>query len=88
MSNQLTFVAERESSRYVTVFDGESLYCLEDVSGKVARNAMEALNAGQPADKALGEKAMVIPATDITRIRTAEHDDFVQVRFTKAGSEK
>ena len=88
MSSLLTFVAERESSRYVTVFDGESLYCLEDVSGKVARNATEALETGQSPHEALGDKAMVVPAADITRIRTAEHDDFVQVRFTKAGAEK
>lgn len=36
----------------------------------------------------MGDKAMTIPAADITRVRTAEHDDFVQVRYTKAGAEK
>ncbi|MEZ6124139.1 MAG: hypothetical protein R3C49_13325 [Planctomycetaceae bacterium] len=87
-SAPLVFVAERESNRYVTVFDGETLYLLENVSGKVARTAVESLNAGQSAAEALGEKAMTIPASEMTRIRTAEHDDFVQVRFNKAGAEK
>ena len=89
MSSQpLTFVADRESNQYITVFDGEALQLLENVSGKVARAALEAMQGGQSAAEAMGEKAMVIPAADITRVRTAEHDDFVQVRFTKAGAEK
>lgn len=89
MSNQpLIFVANRESNQYVTIFDGETLYLLENVSGKVARTALEAIKGGQPVAAAMGEKAMTIPASDITRVRTAEHDDFVQVRFTKAGAEK
>lgn len=89
MSSQLLiFVADRQSNQYVTVFDGESLHLLEDVSGKVARTAIEALKSGQPIAAALGDKAMVIPAADITRVRTAEHDDFVQVRYMKAGAEK
>ena len=86
--NPLTFVANRESNQYVTVFDGEALYLLENVSGKVASTALERIRSGQPITAAMGEKAMTIPASDITRIRTAEHDDFVQVRFTKAGGEK
>ena len=87
MSNQpLTFVADRESNQYVTVFDGETLHLLENVSGKVARTALEAIKGGQPVASAMGEKAMVIPASDITRVRTAEHDDYVQVRFTTAGA--
>lgn len=61
---------------------------LENVSGKVARTAVEAINGGQPVAAAIGEKAMAIPVSEITRVRTAEHDDFVQVRFTKAGAEK
>lgn len=89
MSNQpLLFVADRESNQYVTVFNGESLYLLENVSGKVARTALDAIKKGQPVAAALGDKAMVIPASDITRVRTAEHDDFVQVRYRKAGAEK
>ncbi len=89
MSNQpLIFVADRESNQYVTIFDGEKLYLLENVSGKVARTALEAIKGGQRVAAAMGEKAMAIPASDITRVRTAEHDDFVQVRFTKAGAEK
>ena len=84
----LTFVADRESNQYVTIFDGETLHLLENVSGKVARTALEAIKGGQPVAAAMGEKAMAIPASDITRVRTAEHDDFVQVRFTKAGAEK
>ena len=89
MSSLLTFVAERESSRYVTVFDGESLYCLEDVSGKVARNATEALETGQSPHEALGDKAMVVPAADITRIRTAEPVSPLQLweRMREAGLE-
>ncbi len=85
---QLTFVADRESNQYVTIFDGETLYLLENVSGKVARTALDAIKGGQSVSAALGEKAMVIPASDITRVRTAEHDDFVQVRFMKSGAEK
>jgi hypothetical protein len=89
MSNQpLIFVADRESNRYVTIFDGETLYLLENVSGKLARTALEAIKGGQRVAAAMGDKAMAIPASDITRVRTAEHDDFVQVRFTKAGAEK
>jgi hypothetical protein len=89
MSNQpLMFVADRESNQYVTIFDGETLHLLENVSGKVARTAVDAIRSGQPTAAAMGEKAMTIPAADITRVRTAEHDDFVQVRFTKAGAEK
>lgn len=89
MSNApLIFVADRESDRFVTVFDGEILHLLENVSNKVARTALEGIEAGQPVAAAMGDKAMTIPASDITRIRTAEHDDFVQVRFTRAGAEK
>lgn len=89
MSNvPLTFVADRESKQYITVFDGDTLSMLEDVSGKVASAALQAIKSGQPVATALGEKAIVIPAGDITRVRTAAHDDFVQVRFTKAGAEK
>jgi len=89
MSHQpLTFVADRESSQYITIFDGETLHLLEDVSKKVARAALEAISGGQPIAAAMDQKAMAIPASDITRVRTAEHDDFVQVRFTKAGAEK
>ncbi len=89
MSNQpLIFVADRQSSQYVTVFDGESIYLLEDVSGNVARTAVAAIKKGQPIAASLGDKAKVIPVSDITRIRTAEHDDFVQVRYTKSGAEK
>lgn len=84
----LTFVADRESNQYVTIFDGETLHLLENVSGKVARKALDAIKDGQPVAAAMGEKAMAIPASDITRVRAAEHDDFVQVRFTKAGAEK
>lgn len=88
MSQLLTFLASRESSQYVTVFDGETLFLLEDVSNRVARTALEAIQNGQPVATSLGEKAILIPASDITRVRTAEHDDFVQVRYTKAGAEK
>ncbi len=89
MSNQLlTFVADRESKKFLTVFDGEILYLLEDVSGKVARAAIESVEEGEPLAEAMGDKAITIPASDITRVRTAEHDDFVQVRFTKGGAEK
>jgi hypothetical protein len=89
MSNQpLTFVADRESKQYVTVFDGETLHALENVSGKVARTALEAITNGQPIAAAMGKDAVTIPASAITRVRTAEHNDFVQVRFTKAGAEK
>jgi len=89
MSNgPMVFVADRQSNQYVTVFDGDTLHLLENVSGKVARAALEAINSGQPVATALGEKATAIPASDITRVRTAEHDDFVQVRYTKAGAEK
>ena len=84
----LTFVADRESNQYVTIFDGETLHLLENVSGKVARTALEAIKGGQPVAAAMGEKAMAIPASDITRVRTAEHDDFIQIRFTKSGAEK
>ncbi len=62
--------------------------CLRNVSGKVARTALEAIQGGQTIAAAMGEKAVVIPAADITRVRTAEHDDFVQVRYRKAGAEK
>ena len=81
-------MADRESNQYVTFFDGETLHLLENVSGKVARTALEAIKGGQPVAAAMGEKAMAIPTADITRVRTAEHDDFVQIRFTKAGAEK
>ena len=84
----LTFVADRQSKQYVTVFDGETLHLLEDVSGKVARTALEAIKNGQSVAVAMGDKATAIPASVITRVRTAEHDDFVQVRYTKAGAEK
>lgn len=87
-SRPVVFVAERESNQYLTVFDGETLHLLENVSGKVGRAALEALNNGQPAAAALGGKATAIPASDITRVRTAEHNDFVQVRYKKAGAEK
>lgn len=89
MSSQpMIFVADRESNQYITVFDGETLHLLENVSGKVARTALEAIKNGQTVAAALGDKAMAIPASDITRVRTAEHDDFVQVRYSKAGAEK
>jgi|GEM_PF-5380675 len=84
----LTFVANRESNQYLTVFDGETLSLLENVSTKVAQAALQAIQSGQPVAAAMGDKAMTIPAADITRVRTAEHDDFVQVRYTKAGAEK
>jgi hypothetical protein len=88
MSKTLTFLADRQSSQYVTVFDGETLYLLEDVSNKVARTALEAIQNGQEVAVSLGEKAISIPVADITRVRTAEHDDFVQVRYTQSGAEK
>lgn len=89
MSNQpLTFVANRESNQYVTVFDGETLSLLENVSGKVARTALDAIKGGQAIAAAMGANAMTIPASDITRVRTAENDDYVQVRYMKSGAEK
>ncbi len=89
MSRQpLIFVADRESNQYLTIFDGETLHLLENVSSKVARAALDAIKGGQPIATALGDKALTIPAADITRVRTAEHNDFVQVRYTKAGAEK
>jgi hypothetical protein len=89
MSNgPMVFVADRESNQYLTVFDGDTLRLLENVSRKVAGAALEAIKSGQPVATALGDKAMAIPVSDITRVRTAEHDDFVQVRYTKAGAEK
>lgn len=88
MSTTLTFLADRQSSQYVTVFDGETLFLLEDVSNKVARTALEAIQKGQEVAVSLGEKAISIPMADITRVRTAEHDDFVQVRYTQSGAEK
>lgn len=89
MSQQpLTFQADRQSSQYVTVFDGETLFLLEDVPNSVAKTVLGAIQMGQPVVAALGEKAISIPVSEITRVRTAEHDDFVQVRYTKAGAEK
>lgn len=87
-NSPLTFVANRESNQYLTVFDGETLSLLENVSAKVAQAALQGIQSGQPVAEAMGDKAMTIPAADITRVRTAEHDDFVQVRYTKAGAEK
>lgn len=84
----LTFVADRESNQYVTIFDGKTLFLLENVSKKEARTALEAIENGQSVASALGSKAKTISASDITRVRTAEHNDFVQVRFSKEGAEK
>lgn len=88
MSKVLTFLADRQPSQYVTVFDGETLFLLEDVSNKVARTALDAIQNGQAVEVSLGEKAISIPVADITRVRTAEHDDFVQVRYDQSGVEK
>lgn len=87
MSNPQVYVAERESSRYVTAFHDHVLYLLENVSGKVSRAAIEAIPERGVAE-AFGEKAIIIPASTVTRMITAEHDDTVKLWYDLDGVEK
>ena len=92
MTNESTtpqvYVADRESNQYVTALHENVLYLLEDVSKKVARTAMESVSGGGSVAAAMGEKAIVIPVESVTKLVTAQHDDFVRVWYSKDGAEK
>lgn len=87
-SSALLYVADRESNQYLTVLQDNVLYLLENVSKKVARAAIESISGGASAEDAFGDKAIVIPVEDVSKVMTAEHDDTVKVWHTADGTEK
>ncbi|QDU11860.1 hypothetical protein [Gimesia aquarii] len=92
MTNESTgpqiYVTDRESKQYVAVLHENALYLLEDVSKKVAQTAIKSISDGGPVVDALGDKAIIIPVDSVTKMTTAQHDDFVKVWYSKDGAEK
>lgn len=82
------YVAERENSRYLTAFADDTLYVLEDVNGKVARTTVEAISSGGSVAGAFGDKAIAIPIDKVTKLTTAQHEDFVKVTYSRGAGEK
>lgn len=87
-SQPFIHVADREGSKYLTVYDGKSLTLLENVKAKVANSSVAQLQEGVAPLDALGSKSKVFSCQSIKKLVTAEHEDNVALWYTDGDKEK